>query len=158
MNWQDAQHTGLVHLQPLLTQHLLAIAAQLLSQRGVCRQSGHSWGLFYLETGLFVQCLPFRPTRLGNFRISLRVHRPILAPRRWLGGPVSTDIGLAVQALQMSIWRRKPGPGLLFNSDQGAQITGGEWAAFLREHNLEHSMSRLGNCQGNAVAESFFNC
>lgn len=31
------------------------------------------------------------------------------------------------------------------------------WAAFLRAHNLEHSMSRRGNCHDNAVAESFFN-
>lgn len=63
---------------------------------------------------------------------------------------------LAVQALLMAIWRRKPGPSLLIHSDQGAQFTSREWAAFLREHNLEHSMSRRGNCHDNAVAESFF--
>lgn len=62
---------------------------------------------------------------------------------------------LAVQALLMAIWRRKPGPGLLIHSDQGAQFTSPEWAAFLREHNLEHSMSRRGNCHDNAVVESF---
>ena len=56
----------------------------------------------------------------------------------------------------MAIWRRKPGPGLLIQSDQGAQFTSREWAAFLRDHNLEHSMSRRGNCHDNAVAESFF--
>lgn len=32
-----------------------------------------------------------------------------------------------------------------------------DWAAFGRAHNLEHSMSRRGNCHDNAVAESFFN-
>jgi len=32
-----------------------------------------------------------------------------------------------------------------------------DWVAFLRGHNLEHSMSRRGNCHDNAVAESFFN-
>ena len=63
---------------------------------------------------------------------------------------------LAVQALLMAIWRRKPGPGLLIHSDQGAQFTSREWAAFLREHGSEHSMSRRGNCHDNAVAESFF--
>jgi putative transposase len=31
-----------------------------------------------------------------------------------------------------------------------------DWAAFIRAHNLEHSMSRRGNCHDNAVAESFF--
>ncbi len=32
-----------------------------------------------------------------------------------------------------------------------------DWAAFLKHHNFEHSMSRRGNCHDNAVAESFFN-
>ena len=31
-----------------------------------------------------------------------------------------------------------------------------DWAAFIRAHNLEYSMSRRGNCHDNAVAESFF--
>lgn len=53
---------------------------------------------------------------------------------------------LAVQALLMATWRRKPRPGLLIYSDQGAQFTSREWAAFLREHTLEHSVSRRGNC------------
>ena len=56
----------------------------------------------------------------------------------------------------MAIWRRKPASGLLIHSDQGGQFTSREWAAFLREYNLEHSMSRRGNCHDNAVAESFF--
>ena len=63
---------------------------------------------------------------------------------------------LAVQALLSAIWRRKPAAGLLIHSDQGTQYTGREWAAFLREHGLQHSMSRRGNCHDNAVAESFF--
>ena len=63
---------------------------------------------------------------------------------------------LAVQALLTAIRRRKPGPGLLIHSDQGAQFTCREWAAFPREHNLEHSMSRRGNCHDDAVADSFF--
>jgi len=46
--------------------------------------------------------------------------------------------------------------GMLIHSDQGVQFTNREWAAFLHEHNLEHSMSRRGNSYDNAVAESFF--
>ncbi|SFQ79144.1 putative transposase [Donghicola eburneus] len=42
-------------------------------------------------------------------------------------------------------------------SDQGSQFTSMDWAAFLRAHKQEHSMSRRGNCHDNAVAESFFN-
>ena len=67
----------------------------------------------------------------------------------------TTDVVL--QALLMAVWRRKPKAKVLVHSDQGSQFTSMEWAAFLRHHNLEHSMSRRGNCHDNAVAESFFN-
>ena len=45
----------------------------------------------------------------------------------------------------------------LIHSDQGSQFTCMDWASFLKHHNLEHSMSRRGNCHDNAVAENFFN-
>jgi putative transposase len=67
----------------------------------------------------------------------------------------TTDVVL--QALLMAVWRRKPKGRVLIHSDQGSQFTSMDWAAFLRAHNLEHSMSRRGNCHDNAVAESFFN-
>jgi len=53
---------------------------------------------------------------------------------------------LAVQALLSAIWRRKSSAGLLVHTDQGSQFTSREWAAFLRDHNINHSMSRRGNC------------
>lgn len=40
--------------------------------------------------------------------------------------------------------------------DQGVQYTCSDWRTFLKDHNLEASMSRRGNCHDNAVAESFF--
>ena len=64
---------------------------------------------------------------------------------------------LVLQALLMAVWRRKPVNKVLIHSDQGSQFTSMDWASFLRAHNLEHSMSRRGNCHDNAVAESFFN-
>ncbi|WP_421904953.1 IS3 family transposase [Mameliella sp.] len=67
----------------------------------------------------------------------------------------STDVVL--QALLMATWRRKPKAEVLIHSDQGSQFTSMDWAAFLKAHDLEHSMSRRGNCHDNAVAESFFN-
>jgi len=66
-----------------------------------------------------------------------------------------TDV--ALQALLMAVWRRKPKTTVLVHSDQGSQFTSMDWAAFLKHHNLEHSMSRRGNCHDNALAESFFN-
>ena len=67
----------------------------------------------------------------------------------------TTDVVL--QALLMAVWRRKPRHQVLVHSDQGSQFTSSEWSAFLKQHNLVHSMSRRGNCHDNAVAESFFN-
>ena len=64
---------------------------------------------------------------------------------------------LVIQALLMAVWRRKPKKRLLIHSDQGSQFTSMEWSSFLKHQNLEHSMSRRGNCHDNAVAESFFN-
>jgi len=67
----------------------------------------------------------------------------------------TTDVVL--QALLMAVWRRKPKNRVIIHSDQGSQFTSRDWASFLKVHNLEHSMSRRGNCHDNAVAESFFN-
>jgi hypothetical protein len=55
------------------------------------------------------------------------------------------------------VWRRKPKNRVLIHSDQGSQFTSIDWASFLKHHDLEHSMSRRGNCHDNAVAESVFN-
>ena len=67
----------------------------------------------------------------------------------------TTDIVL--QALLMAVWRRNLKNKVLIRSDQGPQFASMDWASFLKRHNLEHSMSRRGNCHDNAVAESFFN-
>lgn len=66
----------------------------------------------------------------------------------------TTDVVL--QALHMTVWRRKPKQRVLIHSDQGSQFTSMDWAAFIRGHNLEQSMSQRGNCHDNVVAESFF--
>ena len=70
-------------------------------------------------------------------------------------GRQTTDV--ALQALLMALWRRKPENKVLIHSDQGSQFTSMDWASFLKHHDLEHSMSRRGNCHDNAVVESFFN-
>ena len=61
-----------------------------------------------------------------------------------------------IDALLMAIWRRRPTKKVLVHSDQGAQYTSKDWQTFLKDNNLEASMSRRGNCHDNAVAESFF--
>ena len=63
---------------------------------------------------------------------------------------------LVLNALLMAVWRRKPKGKVVIHSDQGSQFTSQEWGDFLKDHNLDASMSRRGNCYDNAVAESFF--
>ncbi len=63
---------------------------------------------------------------------------------------------LALDALMMAVWRRKPDGEVIVHSDQGGQYGSDDWQRFCRANNLAPSMSRRGNCQDNAVAESFF--
>ena len=62
--------------------------------------------------------------------------------------------GVAVSA--SSRLAAQPKLKVMIHSDQGSQFTNRDWQSFLRQHNLEASMSRRGNCHDNAVAESFF--
>ena len=66
------------------------------------------------------------------------------------------DRELAIGALLMAVWRRKPERTVTVHSDQGSQFSSHDWQSFLEEHNLRASMSRRGNCHDNAVVESFF--
>ncbi|MEB6412274.1 IS3 family transposase [Enterobacter vonholyi] len=63
---------------------------------------------------------------------------------------------LALDALMMAIWRRKPDGEVIVHSDQGSQYGSDDWQRFCRANNLVPSMSRRGNFWDNAVAESFF--
>ncbi|MEJ0232923.1 IS3 family transposase [Klebsiella michiganensis] len=63
---------------------------------------------------------------------------------------------LALDALMMAVWRRKPDSEVIVHSDQGSQYGSDDWLRFCRANNLAPSMSRRGNCWDNAVAESFF--
>ena len=81
--------------------------------------------------------------------------RKVVGPSRWLLRnrlPVSGSMAsrmqtsLALNALLMAVWRRKPTNKVIVHSDQGSQFTSQEWREFLTDHNLEASMSRRGNC------------
>lgn len=66
------------------------------------------------------------------------------------------EADLALNALLMAVWRRKPRSQVLVHSNQGSQYTSTDWQKFLKARGLVCSMSRKGNCYDNAVAESFF--
>jgi transposase InsO family protein len=63
---------------------------------------------------------------------------------------------LAIAALDMAIAARRPVRGsLIHHSDRGVQYACGDYTKILREHDIQASMSRVGNPYDNAKAESF---
>src|SRR5258708_30929 len=81
-----------------------------------------------------------------------------LFSRRVVGWALAAtfDAELVEQALSMALTRRKPGAGLLHHSDRGCQDTSEAYQSFLKQHGIQVSMSRNGNCWDNAVMERFF--
>ncbi len=63
---------------------------------------------------------------------------------------------LTLEALDRAWAQRQPPPTLIHHSDQGSQYASDAYRARLRKHRLRPSMSRVGDCWDNAVAESFF--
>jgi putative transposase len=66
------------------------------------------------------------------------------------------DAALVETALHMAVQGRQPTGDLLHHSDQGSQYTSLTYQISLLSANIQVSMSRVGNCYDNAVAESFF--
>jgi putative transposase len=62
---------------------------------------------------------------------------------------------LVNQALAMAIYQRQPAAGLIRHTDRGSQYGADSDRQRLRQHGVQPSMSRKGNCWDNAVAESF---
>jgi len=81
-----------------------------------------------------------------------------LYSRRVIGWAMSArpDQHVALTALQMALTHRRPQPGLVHHTDQGATYTSGAYQRQLHQAGLVASMSRKGNCYDNAVVESFF--
>lgn len=81
-----------------------------------------------------------------------------LFSRRVIGWSMSQtmDASLVEAALRMALTDRQPGAGLLHHSDQGSQYTSSVYLDYLTAAQARLSMSRVGNCYDNAVAESFF--
>jgi transposase InsO family protein len=78
--------------------------------------------------------------------------------RKVIGWALATHLRaeLAIEALDMAIAARRPGPGsLIHHSDRGVQYACGDYAARLKAHDIEPSMSRVGNPYDNAKAERF---
>ena len=112
----------------------------------------------FVTTGVnrvWVGDLTMVPTRTGWLYLAVLLD---LYSRRVVGWALrpTPEKQLTLAALQMALTSRRPQPGLIHHSDQGAQYTSGAYRHLLQAHGLVASMSRKGNCYDNAVAESFF--
>jgi putative transposase len=63
---------------------------------------------------------------------------------------------LVLEALEMAIRTRAPGPGLVHHSDRGSQYTSLGFGRRCREAGIVASMGSAGDCYDNALCESFF--
>jgi putative transposase len=67
-----------------------------------------------------------------------------------------TRAQLVVDALQMALARRRPGPGLIHHSDQGSQYVSLAFGRAAHQAGIAISMGSRGDAYDNAVAETFF--
>ena len=81
-----------------------------------------------------------------------------LATRRVIGWSMREhlDRDLVLQAVLMALWQRPKESPVILHSDRGTQYTSHDYQAFLNDHGVLSSMSGVGSCYDNAVAESFF--
>jgi putative transposase len=81
-----------------------------------------------------------------------------LASRRVIGWAMrhTLEASLTRDALTMALAGRRPAPGVLHHTDRGSQYAAGDYRALLEAYGMVCSMSRVGDCWDNAVAESFF--
>jgi putative transposase len=77
--------------------------------------------------------------------------------RRVVGWAMATHLRteLVVDALEMALWRRKPGAGLIHHTDRGVQYTALSFGKKLEEAGIVASMGRTGSALDNAISESF---
>ena len=78
--------------------------------------------------------------------------------RRVVGGAMASYLRteLVLEALEMALWTRRPGPGLVHHSDHGSQYTSLACGRRCRQAGIAQAMGSIGDSYDNALAESFF--
>ena len=127
------------------SKHKNPVAENILNQNFDTRQPDKVWA----------SDITYIWTREGWLYLSVILD---LFSRQVVGWSMSNRLtqDLVIKSFQQAVWRRKPGPGLIFHSDQGIQYACQPFRNLLTKHNFIQSMSRKGNCYDNAVVESFF--
>lgn len=112
---------------------------------------------FAAETSDSVWCadITYIPTAAGWVYLAAIID---LATRMVVGWSMATHMRteLVESALLCALTSRTPASRLLHHSDRGSQYASASYRALLKQHGIECSMSRAGNCFDNAVIESFF--
>lgn len=130
------------------SKHSFPIAPNLLERRfGVDKVEG--------PDRIWVGDITYVPTREGWLYLAVLID---LATRRVVGWSMKPTLhaSLTLDALRMTLSRRRPTAGLIHHSDRGVQYACGEYQQALAAQQIRCSMSRKGDCWDNAVAESFF--
>jgi transposase InsO family protein len=127
------------------SKHKHPISANLLNQDFTAQHPDQVW----------VSDITYLWTREGWLYLAVILD---LFSRRIVGWAMSHRLGqeFVLNAFQQALWRRRPGSGVIFHSDQGVQYACTAFRNLLKEHKFIQSMSGKGNCYDNAVAESFF--
>lgn len=81
-----------------------------------------------------------------------------LYSRAVLGWSMSNRMAasLVCDALRMALFRRGFPQGVIVHSDRGSQYASHAYRGLIKQHQLQQSMSRKGDCWDNACVESFF--
>ncbi len=122
-----------------------SVADNLLAQNFTINQPNQCW----------VADITYIRTNQGWLYLAIVM---VLFSRRIVGWSMSRWISrhLVIDALRMAIAMRRPTGKLIHHSDRGAQYTSDDFRDELEKYHIQCSMSGIGNCYDNAVAESFF--
>ena len=99
--------------------------------------------------------ITYIPTQEGRLYLAVVLD---LFSRQVIGWSMQPQLGrdLVMQAVLMAVWQRRSPETVILHSDRGTQNTVQEFQAFLQAHGIVSSMSGVGSCYDNGVAESFF--
>lgn len=125
------------------SKHDLPVAENLLDRQFTTTAPDQKW----------VADITYLPTEEGWLYLAGVLD---LFSRKFVGWAMAETMTteLVAQALQMALCTRKPSADLLHHSDRGSQYASHDYRALLKQHQIEVSMSRTGNCYDNAVMES----
>ncbi len=127
------------------SKHTMPVAPNVLARRFVTKAPNQVW----------VSDVTYIPTGEGWLYLAAILD---LFSRRVVGYAMSAqnDRALSLLALEQALKTRKLAHGLIHHSDRGSPYASEEYRRLLQKSGIVASMSRVGDCWDNAVAESFF--